>query len=152
LVVGLTWWASTGSDRQALLPEVLDAYDRTEDPFTRLAVVEGLWRLEAVDAMLRCTESLLISSADSGIGQRATHHLLTLAIQHPEREAEVARLWTKYLESETISIPEFCRVVEYLLAIDPSALRSLQPNERVANNALAKESMSRALRIIDAAR
>jgi hypothetical protein len=75
-----------------------------------------------------------------------------LVAQHPEKEPEVAGLWIKYLESDVISVPEFCRVVEYLSALDPDGLRALRPCERVAKSPLARESIDRALCAVDAMR
>jgi hypothetical protein len=152
LAVALTSWIVDPEEVKALVPDLLDAFDRTDDTPVHLAVLRGLVRVDEVDGAMKRVGSLLLRGTSPDIPWTVAACLAMMVHDHPERAPEATRIWVQYLESDDIHVARFCWGVGMLAEFDPAAVRALRPARRIADHPLAKECWDDAIRAADEGR
>lgn len=146
LAVALTSSTVNREEVNALVPDLLDAFDRTDDTPVHLVVLRCLARVDEVDGAMKRVGSLLLRSTSPGIAPAVAACLVMMVHDHPERAPEATRIWVQYLESEDIHVARFCWGVGMLAEFDPAAVRALRPARRIADHPLAREYWDDAIR------
>ncbi|HEX5136725.1 MAG TPA: hypothetical protein VFY93_07120 [Planctomycetota bacterium] len=144
LVVALTSLQAT--EAKPLVPDLLDAFDRTDDERVQLEILRCLVVRHEADEVLKRAGPLLLRGTSRDVDWTVGPCLAIIAGEHPERASEAGRIWARHLEREDIHPARFCSGLMILAELDPAQLRTLRPAPSIAASPLAMEYLEDAIR------